>query len=174
MNNLDNVFFHLKHLPLVDAKHAEIAINATYNETPSYYQKGVQNICADALEFSDSQFCRDLRGYFGECAASYLKTNAMSGYDWHIDVSRKTCINILLVQPPGALTLHKVNINRLTYNLKICDYEMFRPTVFNAVNPHCVINPTNQDRYILTINVGTLPKYEDLKNWLINYKIDSY
>ncbi len=174
MSNLENAFFHLTHFPLIDSKHAELALNADYSEMLLYYNRGIQNSYAEAKEVSDSKLCRDLRGHFGECAASYIKTNAMTGYDWHMDMSRKTCINILLVQPPGAQTLHKVNINNLTYHLRVCDYKLFRPTVFNSTIPHCVINPSNQDRYILTISVGSLPRYEDLKNWAINYKIDSY
>jgi hypothetical protein len=174
MDSLEHAFFHLTHLPLLDVKHAELAANATYSERPSYYKKGIQNIYADATEFSDSKFCKDIRGHFGECVATYLKMDGMSGYDWHIDVARKTCINFLIVQPPNALTIHKVNTNRLTYRTKVCDYEMFRPTVFNATIPHCVINPSNQDRYILSISVGNIAKYGDLKDWLLNYHIDSY
>ncbi len=174
MSNLENAFFHLTHFPLFDRKHVVMALTANYSEMPSTYQRGIQNIYAEAEEVSDSQLCRDLRGYFGECAATYLKTSAMTGYDWHIDVERKTCINVVLVQPPGAHTLHKINVNRLTYKLRLCDYELFRPTVFNATIPHCVINPADQDRYILTISVGKLPKFDDLKDWLINYKINSY
>ncbi len=169
---LENAFFSLTHLPLLDPEHINIATKAEYNPPPPETTKrSHRDWTADSILFNESKLCYDLKNAFGKCHGYYVRTNPMTVYDWHCDYGRKACINVTLVQPDGALTLHRSQVNRLIYNIRICDYELLRPTLFNTMVPHSVINPTSQHRYILTISVGENPTYNDLKEWLLNYNI---
>lgn len=167
---LENSFFSLSHLPLIDAAHIELCKQAEYvPPPPETIKRSHRDWTSNAHLFNSSKFCNDLKTAFGKCHGHYVRTNPMTVYDWHCDYGRKACINVLLVQPQGALTLHRSMVNRLIYNIRICEYELLRPTLFNTTIPHSVINPTDQYRYILTISFGEIPTIWDLKEWLSNY-----
>ena len=174
MNMLENAFYHLTHFPLVDVKHIELAMNAEYQPPkPEVTQRSHRDWTATATFFNDSKLCKDMAAEFGECHGLYVRSFPMTMYNWHADFGRNACINVLLVQPQGAITCYKTRFNRLIDNIKICDYELLRPTLFNTTLPHCVVNPTDQYRYILTITAAKT-RFEELKDWLLQYKPESF
>ena len=175
---LEDAFIHLKHLPLLDPIHIEHARTAHYNEPEPETLDNfkIRSTNSDRLTwFEQGKFCQDLSKKFGVVIARYSKMAPATYYDWHQDLSRSFCINIALVQPPRAQTLHRKRINRLVFDIRECQYELLRPVLFNAQISHAVSNPADQYRYLLSISFQkSAIRWEEAKEWLLNYYTDRY
>lgn len=173
---LAEAFVHLKNLPLLDSKHIEYAKAATYNEPDSekINEFKIRSTNSDRIHwFEQEQFCQSLSKKFGAVEARYSRMSPATYYDWHRDINRAFCINVTLVQPPRAQTLHRKYINRMVFDIRECQYELLRPTLFNAQIIHAVSNPVNENRYILSISFPeTTVSWTDAKHWLLNWHPD--
>ena len=178
--SLDNSYVLLPNLPLLDNKHIEQARTSTYfpphkENTPKELGTRVQSSNTDPLPFTESKFCQDIKNYFGNVVAKYSIMNPFTMYDWHQDIDRPYCINTLIIQPPNAMTLHRKPINRMVYDIREVEYVMTQPLLFNSSIPHCVINNSNQARCIMSISmIGSKRTWDEAKQWLLNYRIDSF
>jgi hypothetical protein len=175
---LAEAFIHLKHLPLLNSIHIERAKTAIYNEpdVEKINEFKIRSTNSDRLHwFEQEKFCQDLSKKFGAVEARYSKMNAATYYDWHRDLTRPYCINVSLVQPAHAQTLHRKSISRMLFDIRECRYELLRPTLFNAQILHSVSNPANESRYILSISFPrSTVSWNDAKDWLISYHYTDY
>lgn len=70
--------------------------------------------------------------------------------------------------------IFRETIDTINYHLKVCDYTLHKPTLINTQIEHTVINYSPCTRYLLSVDIRKPAKYEDVKEYLINYKTDSY
>lgn len=125
------------------------------------------------VDFNDTQFGKDIRANLGNFGARYLYNPPWSLYDWHQDIGGHECsINFLLSYNPGARTMHRFPMDcQLNYKVVLMEYELHKPVLMKSTIDHCIINLTGQDRYLLTIALMDA-KYEEAKQWLLNYKLE--
>jgi hypothetical protein len=103
--------------------------------------------------------------------AVYAKTDPEGLYDWHTDKGGVTTgINILLSRPDKCITLFRTETNiPLQYKIYQCDYEQFRPTVFDSTVEHCVINLSQEPRYLLRVPIADAT-YKEVRDYLLEYR----
>jgi len=175
---MSEFFHHLTHLPPLPDTYLKIAQARTYahpSENGGYTRLTISptNIF---FKLSRSKFFKDLRERFPSTLnPAFVKTNPMELYDWHVDVMDvRAGINILLTDATDSYTLFKTPTDLVNqFNLTRCDYTPFVPTVFNSASPHCVMNLSNEVRYLLRISTVSVP-YLELKQYLVDYQCSSY
>jgi hypothetical protein len=162
---------HLKNI--IGQEHYEEAKAAQYEtfvlekhtgKKPSTYQA--------PTSFEQSKFMDDLRKEFKDVRTNYLKFDPMTCYDWHVDAARNCSINFLLNDVPESLTLFREYIedSRHWYNIKRLKYNLYQPTLLNVKEQHCVINYSQETRYVLTIGFTLDVSYMNVKRFLMFYK----
>lgn len=129
---------------------------------------------SQASSFIDTQFAKDLQAGLGNIKTRLLYNPPWSLYDWHQDIAgHKCCINFLLTDTPGARTIHKFPTDcKLNFYVKLVEYNLYYPLLFNTRIDHCVINMTDQHRYILQILLFDVT-YEEAKKYLVDYTLDA-
>ena len=177
---------HLSHLPLLDEKYVNEALNATYSHIePSGDMAAIKNkfnrwISSKSAysTFEETKFCKDLEAQFGQVVSHYAKFDPRSLYDWHTDSQRQCSINVLIRPVVNALTLFKyaemTKEHSLIYHLDECEYVPRVPVLFNSSVHHCVINLSNETRYLLTISFERTVTFYHVRDFLLNYKTESY
>ena len=173
---MNEFFCHLKHLPLIPSKFLEHAQSLRY-ETPEEHGHFTKlNLNARGpdfkMHFLTHPFYIALKKAFpGVMGAVYAKTNPNELYDWHTDKGGVvTGINILLSDPADCITLFRTKTNiPLQYKIYRCDYEQFRPTVFDSTVEHCVINLSQEPRYLLRIPIADAT-YQEVRDYLLDYR----
>lgn len=123
--------------------------------------------------FIKTKFAQDLKSVLGEIKTRYLYNSPWSLYDWHQDLAgHQSCINFLLTDTPGARTIHKFPTDcKLNYKVKVLEYDLYRPVLLNTRIDHCVINMTDQDRYVLSVLLLDTT-YDHAKEYLCNYTLN--
>lgn len=124
--------------------------------------------------FINTKFAQDLIANLGKIKCRYMYNRPWSMYDWHQDLAgHYSSINFLLTDTPDARTLYRFPTEcRLNYQVKLLEYQLYRPVLFNARVDHCIINMTNKDRYILSVLLLD-SSYDTVKQFVNNYKLDS-
>jgi len=174
--SLDDAFQTLPHLPLVSEEHKKRAFETPiYSPLPNEIGKMQSRNSLD-LPFSNTKFGQDIKEYFGPITTKYARMDPYTTYDWHRDLDRPYGLNVLIVQPThGAITLHRKMINRMVSQIREVTYTPMQPLLFNASIPHCVINNSNQVRFIMSMSFfETTRTWEEAKQWFLNYRIDNY
>jgi len=130
--------------------------------------------CIQSSSFINTKFASDLQKSLGKIKTRYLYNPPWSLYDWHQDLAgHKSCINFLLTDTPNSKTLHRFPTEcRLNYQVEVTEYRLYYPLLFNTRIDHCIINLTNQHRYILQILLFD-STYQDCKEYLKNYNLDT-
>lgn len=174
----DQCFYHLDHFPLFTKFYLDEAKRA-------YYPPWERHIYASRIEsskdnsFERSSFLRQLKKDFPKTTASYHRFKPGTLYDFHTDQpddlgNRKKCsINIVLSEEIGTTLFHLNWINTATRQVVPCDYVRFRPTLFNAEIPHCVLNASSETRYLMMLSFYEID-FANLKPYLDAVKIDHY
>lgn len=172
---MDNeCFYHLVNLPEVAHEYATEAALADFAPPTTVGDPRLTPRTTRASStFIRTKFCRDLENEFGQVYAEYLKFDPMTGYDWHTDIGRNFAINFLLT-PTNSLTIFRQPLDILNYKLTVCDYTLFCPTLFNTQVMHSVINNSADTRYVLSVYVKKPVEYNSVREWLLDYKTDSY
>jgi hypothetical protein len=129
---------------------------------------------SQASSFITTQFAQDVQANLGHIKTKYLYNAPWSLYDWHQDLAgHKCCVNFLLTDTPGARTIHKFPTDcKLNFQVETVEYNLYYPLLFNTRIDHCVINMTDQHRYILQILLFDVT-YDVAKEYLSNYALDS-
>lgn len=124
--------------------------------------------------FIETNFAQDLIKNLGTIKTRYLYNPPWSLYDWHQDLAgHQSCINFLLTDTPGARTIHKFPTDcNLNYKVTVVEYDLYRPVLLNTRIDHCVINMTNQDRYVLSVLLLDTT-YNIAKEYLNHYNLDT-
>jgi hypothetical protein len=170
-------FCHLPHIPLISSKFLEHAKQLDY-ETPAEHGLFTKlNLNSRSgpdfkMHFLSHPFYIALKNAFPNVmGAVYAKTNAGGLYDWHTDKGGVTTgINILLSESKDCLTLFRTKTDiPLQYNIYQCDYEQFRPTVFDSTVEHCVINLSQEPRYLLRVPIADAT-YKEVRDYLLAYR----
>ena len=173
---LNNAFYHLPNLPELDDKYVTAAFSADYI-LPEPEVNGIRTTrsiwCYSP--FSETKFFKDLQSHVGEpFTAMYYRFDPMTVYDWHTDRDRECSINFVLSNNEKSLTLFRESTNnRNVFNIRVCDYILHCPILFNTRVPHTVINNNTSPRYILTVSSETA-SLDAVKDFVFNYQTDSY
>jgi len=178
----DDYFYQLSHLPLLDQEYINEGLAAEY-QLPAAEINGVLTprvTKAITSSFNDSKFIQDLRQKLNtHVEVVYFRNNPRTLYDWHSDISvnikksRYCAINFLLNIVHNSLTLFREPTTRLNYNIIECPYILYSPMLFNTQHKHCVINNSNQNRYIMSVTPFNISYHEAL-DFFKTYTIDSY
>jgi hypothetical protein len=173
---LENCFYQLTHLPLLDKKSTILELARSTFVEPEKEIKGVYTSRTSKAKstFENTRFVQDLGKEFGTVKSYFVKFTAMTVYDWHCDVDRHCTINFLLSNSPKATTLFREPISRLVYNIIECPYTMFQPVLFNTTIPHCVVNLNPTTRFMLSLDFKLGVKFNSVKEFLFDYKTESY
>ena len=158
---------------IVGEQHLQEAKEATYNSFVLEKHTGKTPSTIQAkTSFENSRFVYDLSKKFGSVRTHYLKFDPMTCYNWHTDIARKCSINFLLNDPADSLTLFRQPIpnSTLWYNIQQLKYDLFQPTLLNVRESHCVLNYSQETRYVLTIGFTLDVTYADVKDFLLFYK----
>jgi hypothetical protein len=120
-----------------------------------------------------TRLCYDLFKEFGEVKTEYFKNEPMSYYDWHADIKRNCGINFLLNDVGNALTLYLTEGSiRLNGTIENVVPKLYRPVLLDTTVRHCVINYSNETRYILSIGLHDPDvKFADVQKFLEHYPV---
>lgn len=178
-------YLHLSHLPMLGDEYVNEALNATYavtqpsDEMPDIVHRKNRWIGSENAPstFYKTKFCKDLEAQFGEIETYYVRFNPMSLYDWHTDIQRQCGINFLIQPVSNALTLFRyaeLSNHTLMYHLDQLQYVPRMPVLFNTTVEHCVINLSNETRYILSVTFKRTITIYHVREFLKNYNTDTY
>jgi hypothetical protein len=120
-----------------------------------------------------TKLCYDLWKEFGHLRTEYFKNEPMSYYDLHQDIKRNCGINFLLNDVPDALTLYMTEgAIRLNGDIENVRPKLYRPVLLDTTVRHCVINYSNETRYILSIGLHDADvKFADVQKFLEHYPV---
>jgi hypothetical protein len=165
------MFKTLSHLPEFPARCVEEALRAKYEV--SYKPNQIKA----PSSFNNTKFVKLLQSKFGRCGGVYMKNTPMTLYDWHIDIGRKCSLNWVL-KNNNATTLYRRHIagdngeKSLQYAIEEVMYELYKPTLLNVLEEHCVVNNTNEERIIFSLSIDA--PYEEVSEFLSNLNITNY
>lgn len=173
---MDHCFYHLTNLPSLPRLYTKMAMSASYME-PGAHQQEARSVFTECPAFLKSPIGVELVKYF-RLKANLIRFDPKSFYDWHCDAGhhgqppRQCAINYVLSDNPGALTVYKIaELYAINYKIAVCDYTIMQPTLFNTQVPHCVCNPTDDYRYLLSISLMDVTydqALETLKNLFVD------
>jgi len=176
---MHNYFHHLPNLPVLPRMYVKLAERATY-QWPEEHKLPSLITLSNAPEFARSKFVLRLERDFPKITVAYFRNEPTSFYDWHCDKGtekfgpRSCCINYPVSENAGAVTMFRDHsYNKMNHGVEICDYTLFRGTLFNTQHPHAVLNPSDRPRYILSVSFYNV-KFEDARDYLSAVKIDKY
>lgn len=173
----------LPNIPPLDPVYYEIAQQVRYIP-PDPTQLRAQAIGSIAEDFSSGRFVRDLKRHFGDqrVLAAFLQNPPMTNYNWHTDIdhpergARMCAINYLLSPADSVYTLFSVpdsRVGRHMHGVQICPYQRYNGLLFNTQCEHCILNLSDQPRYILSVGFHGID-YATVKRWLLDYEFVSY
>jgi hypothetical protein len=164
-------YYKASHIQVVDEQLLEEAKAANYSSGVVEKNTGKTPSTVQATtSFENSKFIADLRKEFKSVRTHYLKFDPMTCYDWHTDIARNCSINFLLNDPEDSLTLFREYLFGINYKIIRLKYDLFQPTLLNVKAPHCVINYSQETRYVLTVGFTLDVSYMDVKRFLMFYK----
>jgi hypothetical protein len=136
---------------------------------------GKSAIVWSPCDLTESNFGQDLQNALGEAKSAYLYNRPWSYYDWHRDLSRHECaINFVLTDVPESRTLFRHPTDcKINYVVQMLEYELYRPVLIKSITEHCVANLSDKHRYVATMLLYETT-FEQAKEWLQNYKCNSY
>lgn len=168
---MEDLFYTCDHFPEVDKKYVDEAASLQYIERhrPALYIGDI------ARTFQDTDFFKSIKKDLLCLSPTYLKWPANTCYNWHTDgLGRKASINIPLVSSNKCLTLFKTKTKDSPFeNLFNVNYIMYKPTILNVKHEHCVLNYSDQDRYVINISLNHVT-YHDAVEYLKNLKVSEY
>lgn len=169
-------YTHLPHLPRVSRATADRCTTAVYNAPTKLdlLNKKVNTFTYDP-GLNETKFVNDLRQEFGLTEAMCMSFPPKTIYDWHTDFFVRVRINYVLNDVGHAYTLFREQSgsNDIIYNIDECKYTAGFATLFNSRVQHCVINNSDQTRYLLSFRIfDNNISYEQVEKFLINYNSD--
>jgi hypothetical protein len=171
---LDNCFVQLPNLQELEQCYVDEVLLAEFPSALHFAESNNGHVNRIKSSFGDSKLCADLRAHFNvDVFAEYYKNEPHSFHTWHRDAIRSCAINYLLTDVPNSYTLFGRKISISHFQTIECKYTLLQPVLFNTTVPHSIINNSDFPRYLLSVTIGTRDnavKFEDAKNFLINYK----
>jgi hypothetical protein len=160
-----NLFYCLENFPDLEYKYIQEGLNGYYFETLK------PHVFRAKCSYDDSDFIKNLKSEFKNVRSTWLMNPPWTIYNWHIDIMRNCSINIPIKMPKRTGTFYKNYINedrKSNYNnLTEVKYVLYKPTILNIQEEHCVFNPTDETRIILSISIeNENVSYKDVLDYL--------
>ena len=171
---MEDYYYCFDNYPSLSDRYVNEAIHSEYVEhyNPHDYRSG--------CSFNNSNFIKILKQNIGDVSALWIKNPPNTIYDWHIDKNIRQCsINFVIKQSDNALALYREPISQegtdkiIYYKSHTVRYVIGKPTVLNVKKEHCVINPTNEDRIILSLCVKQ-SSYKQTVDFMKTLTINDY
>jgi hypothetical protein len=169
---MEELYYCFEDYPTLQSSFMSEGLSAEYKE--HFHPHDFRSPCS----FGNTKFVRTLKQNIGEVTALWIKNPPNTLYNWHIDKDiRKCSINFVIKQSDKAVALYrkpmydvKEVIYYKTYTVK---YIIGKPTILNVKKEHCVINPSDEERIILSLCVRE-SSYEDTLNFMKTLNITEY
>lgn len=172
-------FIYMKNLPKLPQMYVDDILTRNTSENYGFLPEGRANrtpIMDKSCLFQNTKFIADCEKQFGYCGATILKFDPLSVLDWHSDYPRKCGVNFLVKSVGNkAHTLIREHREGWNYNMLEIQYVLGEPILINTTLEHTAYNyhPT-ETRLVLSISFGKRPLYNDVKEYLLNYKTVDY
>jgi hypothetical protein len=172
-----NCFYQLNNIPTLPEQYINEALAAEFQQ-PKVETNGQLSprTTRAVTSFVDSKMFQDIKHTICPGVhACYFRNEPQSLYDWHIDSTgnRKTAINFLLSDPTHSMMLYRKFVSRLNYSITACPYQLGQAMLLNVDQEHCVINLSQQYRYVLSVSLPGV-EFDQAVNFFQNYSLDSY
>lgn len=93
------------------------------------------------------------------------KTSANTSYNWHRDISRFTCLNVLLDGYDSLCLFAQPPDQGMMYDMQKLDYQPNRVYLLNVTQLHSVIN-FSTERHLLSIGVPPPTRFDDVQSFI--------
>lgn len=169
-------YTHFPSLPTVSLVTAEKCMTASYAPPPKPLPgQPIPQGFTYCPELGGTKFLQDLQTQFGRVEDMCMSFAPHTIYDWHTDIFVKVRLNYVLNDVIDAMTLFKepTQTSNIVYNIEQCKYTVRSATLFNSQVEHCVINNSDQTRYLLSIRFfDNNVTFDQVENFLFDYKSD--
>lgn len=170
---MEDLYYCFEDYPTLPPPWFADGLNATYKE---HFHP--HDFRGTKCSFNDSKFIQTLKENIGEVTALWIKNPANTLYNWHIDKDiRKCSINFVIKQSDKAMALYRKPMydvkEIIYYKTQTVKYIIGKPTILNVKKEHCVINPSDEERIILSLCVRE-SSYEDTLNFMKTLNITEY
>lgn len=171
---MEEYYYCLDNYPVLGEQYIKEGLSANYVEhyNPHDFRAG--------CSFNNSSFIQKLKQNIGDVSALWIQNPPNTVYDWHIDKNIRQCsINFVIKQPDNSICMYREPITQngtdkiIYYKTHKVKYVLGKPTVLNVKKEHCVINPTDETRIILSLCVKE-SSYEQTLNYLKSLNINDY
>lgn len=164
----------MPHLPKVSEATANKCMTAVYDPpAKSTVDQPVPQAYTFDPGLNHTQFVKDLEKEFGQVECMCMSFAPHTIYDWHTDIFVKIRLNYVLNDVGATLTLFKepTQDSGIIFKIDQCKYTTGSATLFNSQVTHCVINNSDQVRYLLSIRFfKTDINFEQVEQFLLDYK----
>ena len=146
-------FHFLNNLGPIEDKYIQEGLTTNYKEVFK------PNLFIGHCSYDESDFVKRLREKFSYVKSLWLLNPPWSLNDWHTDIyGRNVAINIPIKMPENSATyvreLFYPDAPTKYFKIKPVQYELYKPTLLNVFEEHCVINPSDETRIVMSITVG--------------------
>ena len=93
------------------------------------------------------------------------KTAPNTSYHWHKDISRFTCLNVLLDGYDSLCLFAQPPDQGMMYDMQKLDYQPNRVYLLNVTQLHSVIN-FSTERHLLSIGVPPPTRFDDVQSFI--------
>jgi len=169
---MEELYYCFENYPTVHPSFMAEGLNAEYTE--HFHPHDFRSKCS--FEYTD--FMQTLRENIGEVTALWIKNPPNTFYNWHIDKDiRKCSINFVIKQSDKSLALFRKPMydtqQIIYYKTQTVKYILGKPTILNVKKEHCVVNPSDEERIILSLCVRQ-SSYEDTLAFMKTLNLSEY
>lgn len=170
---MEDLYYCFENYPVLQSPLFADALNATYKE--HFYPHDFRGT---KCLFSDTNFIKILKQNIGEVTALWIKNPPNTFYNWHVDNEMRQCsINFVIKQGDKAVALYRKPMYEgkqiIYYNTHTVKYIIGKPTILNVKEEHCVVNPCDEERIILSLCVRE-SSYQDTLKFMKTLNITEY
>ena len=165
-------YTHLANFPEISELFVNQAPLLKYNNVEVPNHPTVHEIIAPN-NFKQTRFCQGLNQHFGiEVTSSFVRTMPMTSFDWRADFGSQCAITFVLTETPHLVYFLENTDTRLNVPIEAMTPHYRLPTVVDATRRHCVVNYSDQPRYMLHVGIKTVP-YQEVKQYLESLTVDA-
>lgn len=169
---MEEYYYCFENYPTLNERFLSEGLNVKFTE--HFYPHDFRADCY----FNNTKFIKTLKENLGEVTALWIQNPPYSIYDWHIDKNIRQCsINFVIKQNDKAMAMFREPMvdgkEIIYYKLHPVKYILGKPTILNVKKHHCVINPSDETRIILSLCVRE-SSYQDTLNFMKTLNITEY
>jgi len=156
---------HLDNFPEIPELFVNLAATAQYRDVAPPGLPAVPALMAPC-NFKNSKFCGLLNQQFGtEVTSSFIRNPPNTVFDWRADFGSSCAVTFVLSDIPHLIYFVEHSDSRLNVPIESVGTHLRRPTVVDATQRHCVVNHSDQARYMLHVGIKSVP-YADVVGFL--------